>query len=147
MIEFLERYPVVISKVPNTFERSLKSLKLTNIFPITHLNCSKHSENTIIFISSLLILFSVLSGKNCLCLLLILSKIYLIPLLIARKLDSQMENKNKTERRAVNCLNSFLSIRWGTWLMSLSLTISKVEMKISISLHFNMESSIVVIQI
>lgn len=64
--------------------------------------------------------------RNCLCLF-----------LISKTCSSEswtVKWKTKTEGGVVNCWNSFLGIRWGTRLQFLSLAISKMEMKIPISL-------------
>ena len=70
--------------------------------------------------------------RNCSCLFLDPKQACSILLSIIRKLDSQTENKNR--RRSSQLPKSFQGIRWGTWPQFLSLAISKMEIKLSISL-------------
>lgn len=100
MVGFLERYPLVVSKVPNIVERSLKGLSIQIYFLLliqivqntlkVHYNF--HKQFTYIVFGAV--------RKNCLYLLLILSKTYSILLSIIRKLGSKMENKNKNRGKS-----------------------------------------------
>ena len=70
--------------------------------------------------------------RNCSCLFLDPKQACSILLSIIRKLDSQTKNKNR--RRSSQLPKSFQGIRWGTWPQFLSLAISTMEIKLSISL-------------